>query len=419
MALKDQIKVTSKNRGAAKRLLSTWHPSTAVRTWTVSELTTRLWQAINEGLITAEGAHRALHKDDYNPQGGGDYEEPGEGKGGEDDEKGGEGPQGGQGEGQGQEPGEEKDAEQTAMEAVARKLGKQDAENGEEKDAQKFPGDEALQEAYEQGYDEASKDDDGEEQDGEQEEQQQDEEQDEERPQPQDHPKLKDVIRYVQAGLNVALVGPAGSGKSYMARQVADATGREFFVNGAMLSKYDLIGYKDANGVYHSTPAYDAFVTGGLHCFDELDASAPDAVVAFNGMTDDQPFFTFPDGQHPKHENYRAIACMNTWGNGADAEYVGRYKQDAAAMNRFVRVFIGYNESVERALADKDICERAWQVRKACDTLGIKHVVSTRTIKLMQKARDGGVARRSLDADILFAGLNEDTIKQIKANMGA
>jgi MoxR-like ATPase len=183
------------------------------------------------------------------------------------------------------------------------------------------------------------------------------------------------------------------------------------------MSKYDLIGYNDANGNYHGTPAYDAFTKGGVHTFDEFDASAPDAAVAFNGMTDDQPFYTFPCGQHEKHEDYVAIACMNTWGNGADADYVGRYKQDAAAMNRFVRIYVDYNESVEWAIADKDIVERAHAVRRACQALGIRHVVSTRTIKHMQKARTGGVSNRAIDRDILFAGLNADTIKQIKGQV--
>jgi MoxR-like ATPase len=196
---------------------------------------------------------------------------------------------------------------------------------------------------------------------------------------------LKDLIKYIKAGLNVALVGPAGSGKSYLTRQAAKALGKDYYVNGSAMSKYDLIGYNDANGNYHGTPAYDAFTKGGVHTFDEFDASAPDAAVAFNGMTDDQPFYT--------------------------------YKQDAAAMNRFVRIYVDYNESVEWAIADKDIVERAHAVRRACQALGIRHVVSTRTIKHMQKARTGGVSNRAIDRDILFAGLNADTIKQIKGQV--
>jgi hypothetical protein len=187
-----------------------------------------------------------------------------------------------------------------------------------------------------------------------------------------------------------------------------------------MLSKYDLIGYNDANGNYHDTPAYNAFVYGGVHCFDELDASAPDAVVAFNGMTDDQRFFTFPNGQQEQHEEYVAIACMNTWGQGASADYVGRYKQDAAAMSRFVKVFIDYDEEIEATLGPDDIVLRVWAIRKACETLSLRHVVSTRMIVQAAAARKLGKAtKREIDRDIFFAGLDDAQIKQVKAQMKA
>jgi MoxR-like ATPase len=232
--------------------------------------------------------------------------------------------------------------------------------------------------------------------------------------------EMYDVVRkYIDAGLNVALVGPAGTGKSYMARQIAKDLGRDFYVNGAMMSKYDLIGYCDAHGEYHATPAYDAFTKGGVHCFDELDASAPEAVVAFNGMTDDQPFYTFPCGQRDQHDDYVALACMNTYGNGASADYVGRFKQDAASMSRFVRVYIDYDKRIERSLAGKnaDILQRVWDLREACTRLAIRHIVSTRMVLFGAKAREAKATRKEIDRDVLFAGLDDNALQQIKAQM--
>ena len=186
------------------------------------------------------------------------------------------------------------------------------------------------------------------------------------------------------------------------------------------MSKYDLIGYCDAGGVYHETPAYKAFTQGGVQCFDELDASSPDAIVSFNGMTDDQPFYTFPNGQQEKHADYTAIACMNTFGNGATAEYVGRFKQDAAAMSRFVKVQVDYDTKIEARIAGKknlDIAQRVWDLRTACEALGIRHVCSTRMIVQAVAGRKVKCTKAEIDRDVLFAGLDEGAVAQLKTKM--
>jgi len=231
------------------------------------------------------------------------------------------------------------------------------------------------------------------------------------------HKMFPVILKYIRAGLNVALVGPAGTGKSTIAQQVAKELDLEFRSTGALMSKYDLVGYKDATGQYHDTPLYESFTSGCLFCFDEMDGSSPDAVVSFNAVTDDQGCFAFPNGMQYKHDKFVAIACLNTWGNGATADYVGRFKQDAASMSRFVRVFIDYDENIEIDLGPADIVDRVWKLRAACTTLGIRHIVSTRMIIFAAKSRAGGVTRREIDRDIFFAGLDEGAMTQVKSQM--
>ena len=452
MATRQDWQVTSANRSAAKRLLNAWHDSRLVRNMMLSELNERLQRATSDGLITHEGIVRALgqkttRKNDYeqddkredNRDNKHDNDERDEhddrqNDGGNDDES---------REDEQQKNEQEKSQQEKRDEelAASKQQGKQEYEDGGAMDDQ-HSNDEEKQQAYEDGYNEAEDEDlngkQDEEQDGNNDddenddEQEQDENKDENDEENEDEDKQDDdddddiehemlavVMKYVKAGLNVALVGPAGSGKSYLSRMVAARLSLVYHSHGAAMSKYDLIGYNDANGTYHGTPAYDAIKEGGLLCFDEFDASAPEAGVAFNGMTDDQPFYTFPCGQVDKHESFVAICCMNTYGNGASADYVGRFKQDAASMSRFVKVYIDYDVRVERRIAGEhvDILQRVWDLREACTSLGIRHIVSTRMIDQARKARVAKVTRKCLDRDVLFAGLDDGAIKQVKAQM--
>jgi MoxR-like ATPase len=250
-----------------------------------------------------------------------------------------------------------------------------------------------------------------------------DDEDDEDDDTPIEHPAMKELVKYMRAGLNVALVGPAGSGKTYMARAAAVEIGRDVVCHGALVAKYEITGHNDSTGNYHPSVAYDAAKNGKVHVFDELDASYPEAVVAYNGLTDTQPDYAFPNGMLTKHKDYIAIACMNTFGNGATSDYVGRFKQDASVMNRFVKVFIDYSVKLENRIARKlghpEVAKRCQSVRAAIDTLGIRHIVSTRTIEYCCIALNAGLSRTAVDRDIIFAGLDKDTIKQVKAQCKA
>lgn len=71
------------------------------------------------------------------------------------------------------------------------------------------------------------------------------------------------------------MVGPAGSGKTTIASQVAQALGLDFYCYGAISQAFEFLGYYDANGKYVETDFYRAFKHGGLVLMDEMDASTP------------------------------------------------------------------------------------------------------------------------------------------------
>ncbi len=456
--------INSKNRTPAKRLLNSFYNSKQVRVMTLSQLNDALQRAINSGLITVQGAERALgiqsrnddndrqhkyhehdQKDNHESEQDDSDRFGDESNKHDDDDK--DNDEKGEGEGNGSESGEDNREDKSESEDEAETEGDNDndgdgdkgedeSEDGEEKDSESKAEQEQQMGQEEDTLkceccgkectqEELSAGEEGTEFEGEAlcvECDALNNKAKEEYNKPLRHEMFGTILKWIRAGVNVALVGPAGSGKSTIVQHVCEDLKKEFRGCGALMSKYDLIGYKDANGTYHATPLFEAFTEGHVFCFDELDASAPDAVVSFNAATDNQNVFAFPSGMEQKHEGFIAVCCMNTWGNGATADYVGRFKQDAAAMSRFVKVQVGYDRKIEARIAGRknlDIATRVWDLREACEALGIQHVASTRMIIQAVAGRSVKCTKTEIDRDVLFAGLNDDVVKQLKAALKA
>jgi hypothetical protein len=194
------------------------------------------------------------------------------------------------------------------------------------------------------------------------------------------HKQFERLLRMAGAGVNVWLCGPAGSGKTTAAEQVAKALSLPFFFNGAIDSEYKLSGFVDAQGRIVSTAFRRAYKEGGVYLFDEVDSSMPSAVLAFNAALANG-YADFPGEPEPVKRNPRfvCLAAANTWGFGATSEYVGRNRMDAAFLDRFVQLSWEYDEDLERELAsDKAWCAEVQRLRARARERGMKVVISPR-----------------------------------------
>lgn len=231
------------------------------------------------------------------------------------------------------------------------------------------------------------------------------------------HRQLPDLIEIVSTGLNVYLVGPAGSGKTMAAIKCAEALGVPFHFTGAIASEYKLTGFIDAQGRIVSTEFRKAYEHGGLFLFDEIDASYPQAVLAFNAALAND-YMDFPDKRISRHEKFYCIAAANTYGQGADRQYVGRNQLDAASLDRFVFVDWKYDENLERSLAGNDEWTAYVQrVRKCIENLKIRHIVSPRSSIFGAKLLAKGIMRETVENTIIWKGIDEATKQKIIANL--
>ena len=234
------------------------------------------------------------------------------------------------------------------------------------------------------------------------------------------HAKFDTVLKFVQANEPVYLIGPAGTGKNVLCKQVAKAMGLKFYFTNAVTQEYKLTGFTDAMGTYHESQFYKAFKNGGLFMLDEMDASIPDTLNILNAAIANRYFdFPAPVGYVEAHPDFRVIAAGNTFGLGADYEYVGRNQLDAASLDRFFPVRIDYDSRIEEACAngDTDLVRFCRKFRKATKKAGIRTIVSYRSISAMAKM-SAVLNTCELLETCLIKALEIDDLNAIKADMG-
>ena len=230
------------------------------------------------------------------------------------------------------------------------------------------------------------------------------------------HDKFETVLKFVANDEPVFLTGPAGSGKNVLCKQVAEALGLKFYFTNAVTQEYKLTGFTDAMGNYQPTQFYKAFTEGGLFMLDEIDASIPEVLVILNAAIANRYFdFPAPIGYVEAHPDFRVIAAGNTTGHGADFEYIGRNQLDAASLDRFAVVKVGYSEAIENSVAcgDMELAQFCREFRNAAKNAGQQVVVSYRAIGRLAKMLQILSVEEALET-CLVKGLEKDDVNIIR-----
>ena len=233
------------------------------------------------------------------------------------------------------------------------------------------------------------------------------------------HSQFDTVLKFVQANEPVFLTGPAGSGKNVLCQQVAKTLGLNFYFSNAVTQEYKITGFTDAMGVFHESQFFKAFKNGGLFMLDEMDASIPEVLIILNAAIANRYFdFPAPIGYVEAHPDFRVIAAGNTFGNGADYDYVGRNQLDAASLDRFAQVRIDYDPRIEESCAngDTDLVNFCRKFRKATRKAGIRTVVSYRAISRLAKLSACMDPADLLDS-CLIKSLELDDLKAIEKEL--
>jgi MoxR-like ATPase len=250
------------------------------------------------------------------------------------------------------------------------------------------------------------------------------------------HKAFQKVLTKVQAGVPVLLVGPAGSGKTFLAAQVAEALGLPFTFNSMSegTKESDLLGRtlpdEKGNWSYQPAPFVSTYTKGGVHLLDEIDAADPNLLVQINAAIANGklsiPFRNDPTPL-PRHKDSVILAAANTFGTGANRQYVGRNQLDAATLNRFTMgtVEINYDTDLESEIVKavlggeitpdgESLLRWAWTTRDRINAASLRRLMSSRNIEDGAKLLRVGESLAEIKATY-FSGWTQDEKAKVAA----
>lgn len=232
------------------------------------------------------------------------------------------------------------------------------------------------------------------------------------------HHLFETILKIARRRRNVLLVGPAGGGKTHMGSAIAKALELPFWPMsvGPQSTKTDIVGFIDAHGIYRDTPFRQAFKNGGVFLLDELDAGNAGVLTLLNAALSNG-HMSFPDAVIEKHEDFICIAAANTYGRGADRQYVGRNQLDAATLDRFRVLDFDYDEKLELALAgNAEWTRRVQKYRARAWELKERVVISPRASIGGAEDLADGFSLEDAEAMNIWKGISPDIIRKIKGN---
>jgi MoxR-like ATPase len=240
------------------------------------------------------------------------------------------------------------------------------------------------------------------------------------------HASFDRVVRLAACQKNILLVGPAGCGKTHLAEQVAQALGLRFaFIScTAGMSEGQLLGRLVPTGEagrfeYLRSEFVRCYEEGGVFLFDEIDAADSNTLLVLKSALANGSMAIPNRPEKPiaiKHPDFVCIGAANTFGTGADRQYVGRNQLDESTLDRFRigQIEMDYDAETEAALCpDVELRTRLQVYRQKCRQAKLRRIVSMRFLRDAYQVKQAGLSDADID-NSLFSGWSVDEVAKVK-----
>lgn len=190
------------------------------------------------------------------------------------------------------------------------------------------------------------------------------------------------LLKTIESGVtNIWMVGPAGCGKSTIARNIAKQLNLPYLCIscGIGTSATEFVGYKYPER--ESTKFSEYYNKPSVILIDEFTALDPAVAQVCNAALANGEIETTTGLVH-RHPECIIIATSNTFGNGADRQYVANNQLDASTIDRFVGGIIDVNYSDKfESQYDEEVVSYVNTLRRIIEDEQLRRIASTRMIQ--------------------------------------